>query len=68
MVKVRKNGIFVTLGKWRNYYDRVNRKKLFEVMRGYVVHETIEGLIWRVYIGSMMKFDFEDMTRIFVQT
>ena len=46
MVKVRKDDIFVALGGMENaYYDRLYRKKLFEVMRGYGVHKTIVGLI-----------------------
>ena len=38
-------------------YDRVNRKKLFEVMRCYGVHENLIRLIERIYDGSMVKFD-----------
>ena len=45
--------VFVDMEK---AYDRVNRKKLFEVMRGYGVHENIIGLIERIYDVSMVKF------------
>ena len=46
MVKVRKDYIFVALGNMEKaYYDRMNREKLFELIRGYGVQETIVGLI-----------------------
>ena len=40
-------------------YDRVNRKKLFEVMRGYGVHENLEDVIEGIYDGGMVKFELE---------
>ena len=43
-------------------YDRVNRKKLFEVMKWYGVHENLVGLIERIYDGSMEKFELENVT------
>ena len=43
-------------------YDRVNRKKLFEVMRCYEVHEKLVRLIQRIYDGSMVKFELEKVT------
>ena len=44
MVKVLKYHIFVALGNMEKaYYDKVNRKKLFELMRSY--GETIVALI-----------------------
>ena len=43
-------------------YDRVNRKKLFEVMRCYDVHEKLIRLIERIYDGSMVKFELEKVT------
>ena len=46
MVKVRKDDIFLVFGGMeKSYYDRVNWKKLFEVMRDYDMHENIVGLI-----------------------
>ena len=37
-----KYDIFMVLENMEKaYYDRINRKKLFEVIRGYGVHETI---------------------------
>ena len=46
MVKVRKDDRVVAMGNMEKaYYDRVNRKRLFEVMRGYEIHDTIVGLI-----------------------
>ena len=47
---------------WRKAYDRVNRKKLFEVMRCYGVHEKLVRLIERIYDGSMVKFELENVT------
>ena len=43
-------------------YDRVNRKKLFEVMGCYGVHEKLVRLIERIYDGSMVKFELENVT------
>ena len=43
-------------------YDRVNRKKLFEVMQCYGVHEKLVRLIERIYYGSMVKFELEKVT------
>ena len=39
----------------------MNRKKLFEVMRCYGVHETLVRLIERIYDGSMVKFELENV-------
>ena len=45
-------------------YDRVNRKKLFEVMRGYGVQEKLVVVIDRIYDGGKVKFEVEGiMTR-----
>ena len=43
-------------------YDRVNRKKLFELMRDYGVHGNLVGLIGRIYNDSMVIFAVENMT------
>ena len=40
---------------------RVNRKKLFEVMRGYGVQEILVDVIERIYSGSMVKFELESI-------
>ena len=40
----------------------MNRKKLFEVMRCYRVHEKLVRLIERFYDGSMVKFELEKLT------
>ena len=42
-------------------YDRVNRKKWFEVMRCYGVHEKSVRLIERIYDGCMVKFELENV-------
>ena len=43
-------------------YDRVNMKKLFEVMICYGVHEKLVRLIGRIYAGSMVKFELKNVT------
>ena len=40
-------------------YDRVNRKKLFEVIRGYGVQEKLVDVIERIYDGGVVKFEME---------
>ena len=37
-------------------YDRVSRKKLFEVMRGYGVQEKLVDVMERIYDGCMVQF------------
>ena len=62
MVKGRKEEIFVAFLDMDKVYDQVNRKKLFEVMRCYRVHEKLIRLIERIYYGSMVKFELEKVT------
>ena len=62
MVKGRKEEIFVAFLDMEKAYDRVNWKKLFEVMNGYGVHEKLVRLIERIYDGSMVKFELENVT------
>ena len=62
MVKGRKKEIFVPFLDMEKAYDRVNRKKLFEVMRCYGVHEKLVRLIERIYDGSMVKSELEKVT------
>ena len=40
----------------------MNGKKLLEVMRCHGVHEKLVRLIERIYDGSMVKFELENMT------
>ena len=47
MAKVRKDCLFVAFIDMEKAYDRVNRKKLFEVMRGFIM-EILENWNWRV--------------------
>ena len=49
MVKGRKEEILVVLLDMEKAYDRVYRKKLFEVMRCYEVHEKFVRLIEIIY-------------------
>ena len=53
MAKVRKECLFVAFIDMEKAYDRVDRRKLFEVMRGYEVHEILVDVIERIYNGSM---------------
>ena len=62
MAKGRKEEIFVAFLGMEEPYDRVNRKKLFEVIRWYGVHEKLVRLIERMYDGSMVIFDLEKVT------
>ena len=57
-----KEEIFVAFLDMEKAYDRVNRKKLFEVMRCYGVHEKLVRLIEILYDGSMVKFELEKVT------
>ena len=43
--KVRKECMYVAFIDMEKAYDRVNRKKLFEVMRGYGVQEKLVDVI-----------------------
>ena len=61
MAKVRKECMYVAFIDMQKVYDRVNRKKLFEVMRGYGVHEKLVDVIERIYDGGMVKFELEDI-------
>ena len=43
-------------------YDRVNMKKLIEEMRSYGVHQNLVRLIERIYYGSMVKIELDNVT------
>ena len=62
MVKGRNEEVFVAFLDIKKAYDRVNRKKLFDVMRCYGVHEKLVRLIERIYDGSLVKFEREEVT------
>ena len=49
MAKVRKECLFVAFIDMEKAYDRVNRKKLFELIRGYGVQERLVYVIERIY-------------------
>ena len=61
MVKERKACLMVTFIDMEKAYDRVNRNKLFEVMRGYGVQRILVNVIERIYDGSMVKFEMESI-------
>ena len=54
MAKVRKECFAVAFIEIEKYYDRVNRKKLFEVTRGYGVQEKLVNVIERIYDRSVV--------------
>ena len=58
MVRGRKKEIVVAFLDMEKAYDRVNRKKLFEIMRCYGVHEKLVRLIERIYDGTMVKLNW----------
>ena len=49
-------------------YDRVNTKKLFEVMRCYGVQENLVRLIERIYDSSLVKFELDDVTTVWCKS
>ena len=57
LAKVRKECLFVTFIYMEKTYDRVDRRKLCDVMRGYGVHEFLVDVIEQIYNGSMIKFE-----------
>ena len=57
MAKVRKECLYVAFIDMEKSYDRVNRKKLFEAMRGYGVQEKLVDVIERICDGGMVKFE-----------
>ena len=57
MTRRRKACLFVAFIDMEKAYDRVDRKKLFEVLRAYGIHEKMVSLIERVYSGNMVKFE-----------
>ena len=59
MAKIRNECLYVAFIDMEKAYDRVNRKKLFEVMRGYEVQEKLVDFIERIYDGGMVKFVLE---------
>ena len=59
MAKVRKECLFVSFIDIEKAYDRVNRKKLVEVMRGYGVQEKLVNVIERIYDRGMVKIELE---------
>ena len=57
MSKGREDSLFVAFIDKEKAYDRVNRKKFFEVMRGYGINEMCESVIERVYEDNKFKLD-----------
>ena len=68
MVKGREEEIFVAFLDKEKAYDRVNRNKLFEVMRCYGVHDELVRLIERIYDGSRVKFELEKVTTVWCKS
>ena len=63
LVKVRKECLFVAFIDMGKAYDRVNRNKLFKVMRGDGVQAILVDVIERIYDGSMVKFELQSIMR-----
>ena len=61
MDKVRRECLMVAFIDMAKAYDRVNMKKLFEVMRGYGVQGILVDVIERIYDGSMVKCELENI-------
>ena len=56
MAKAKKECLHVAFIDMEKAYGRVNRKKWFEVMRGYGVQEKLLDVIERIYDGGMIKW------------
>ena len=54
MAKVRKECSYVAFIDMEKAYDKVNGKKLFEVMGGFGVQEKLVDVIERIYDGGMV--------------
>ena len=61
MAKVRKEYLFVAFIAMEKAYDRVDIRKLFEVMRGYGVQEIMVDVIEKKCNGSMIQFEMESI-------
>ena len=61
MAKVRKECLFVAFIPMEKACDRVDRRKLLEVMRRYGVQELLVDVMERIYDGSMIKFEMESI-------
>ena len=59
--KIRKECLFVVFVDMEKAHDRVDSRKLFEVMRGYGVQEILVDVIERIYNGSMIKIEMESI-------
>ena len=57
--KVRKECLFVAFIDMEKAYDRVNIKRLFQVMRCFGVQEKLVDVIERIYDGGAVKFELE---------
>ena len=61
MAKLRKECLFVAFIDMEKPYDRVDRRTLFEVMRGYGVQIILVDVIEKIYNGSLIKFEMESI-------
>ena len=57
--RIRREQFFIAFVDMEKAYDRVNRKKLIEVMRGYWISEYLVRIIERVYEENRVKFVLE---------
>ena len=56
LAKVRKELLTLAFIYMEKIYNRVNRKKTFEAMRGYGVQHDLVDVIENIYDRSMLKF------------
>ena len=62
MAKVRGECLYIDFMDMEKAYDRVNRRKLFEMMRSYGIHEKLVRTIERVYENNRVKFELNEYT------
>ena len=60
IAKVRGECFYIGFMDMEKAYDRVNRRKLFEVKRSYGIHEKLVKTIARVYEDSRVKFELNE--------
>ena len=67
-VKYRKKRIFLGFLDLEKAYDKVNRNKLFDVLRRYGIGERFVEVIEKVYTGSEVKFVWNKIETEWVET
>ena len=60
MAKVRGECLYIGYTDMEKAYDRVNRRKFFEVMQSYGIHEKLVRTIEKVYEDNRVKFELNE--------